>query len=69
MYIALDDDAKSKEFKISDLFRLYGVDVYRIDTSGFGDVGEMDKKTFQARKKTAAFLSLDNYLLEKLSLQ
>jgi len=69
VYIALDDDAKSKEFKISDLFRLYGVDVYRIDTSGFGDVGGMDKKTFQARKKTAAFLSLDNYLLEKLSLQ
>ena len=69
VYIALDDDAKSKEFKISDLFRLYGVDVYRIDTSGFGDVGEMDKKTFQTRKKTAAFLSLDNYLLEKLSLQ
>jgi hypothetical protein len=69
VYIALDDDAKSKEFKISDLFRLYGVDVYRIDTSGFGDVGEMDKKTFQTRKKTAAFLSLDDYLLEKLSLQ
>ena len=67
VYIALDDDAKSKEFKISDLFRLYGVDVYRIDTSGFGDVGEMDKKTFQTRKKTASFLSLDNYLLEKLS--
>ena len=67
VYIALDDDAKSKEFKISDLFRSYGVDVYRIDTSGFGDVGEMDKKTFQARKKTASFLSLDNYLLEKLS--
>ena len=67
VYVALDDDAKSKEFKISDLFRLYGVDVYRIDTSGFGDVGEMDKKTFQARKKTASFLSLDNYLMEKLS--
>ena len=67
VYIALDDDAKSKEFKISDLFRSYGVDVYRIDTSGFGDVGEMDKKTFQARKKTASFLSLDNYLMEKLS--
>ena len=69
VYIALDDDAKSKEFKISDLFRLYGVDVYRIDTSGFGDVGEMDKKTFQARKKTSTFVSLDNYLLEKLSLE
>jgi DNA primase len=69
VYIALDDDAKSKEFKISDLFRLYGVDVYRIDTSGFGDVGEMDKKTFQARKKTASFLSLDDYLLERILFQ
>jgi len=67
VYIALDNDAKEKEFKISDLFRLYGVDVYRINTSGFGDVGEMDKETFQTRKKTASFLSLDNYLLEKLS--
>jgi hypothetical protein len=67
VYIALDNDAKAKEFKISDLFRLYGVDVYRIDTSGFGDIGEMDKETFQTRKKTASFLSLDNYLLEKLS--
>ena len=67
VYIALDSDAKAKEFKISELFRLYGVDVYRINTSGFGDIGEMDKETFQTRKKTAAFVSLDNYLLEKLS--
>jgi hypothetical protein len=44
----------------------YGVDVYRVDTSGFEDVGEMNKETFQARKKTADFLSLDNYLFEKL---
>jgi len=67
IYIALDDDAKSKEFKISKLFMSYGVDVYRIDTSGFGDIGEMDKETFQDRKKTSTFVSLDNYLLEKLS--
>jgi DNA primase len=69
VYIALDDDARAKEDKIIRILLSYGVDVYRVDTSGFGDVGEMDKKTFQARKKTAAFLSLDNYLLEKLSLQ
>ena len=67
VYIALDNDAKGKEIKISKLFMSYGVDVYRIDTSGFGDIGEMDKTTFQTRKKTAAFLSLDNYLLENLS--
>ena len=67
IYIALDSDAKAKEDKISRLFISYGVDVYRIDTSGFGDIGEMDKKTFQTRKKTAAFVSLDNYLWGKLS--
>ena len=67
IYIALDADARAKEDKISQLFISYGMDVYRIDTSGFGDIGEMDKETFQARKKIATFLSLDNYLLEKLS--
>ena len=68
IYIALDDDARAKEFKISKLFMSYGVDVYRVDTSGFGDVGEMDKETFQDRKKSSSFVSLDNYLVEKLSL-
>ena len=67
IYIALDSDAEAKEDKISKLLLSYGVDVYRINTSGFGDIGEMDKKTFQTRKKTAAFVSLDNYLWEKLS--
>ena len=67
VFIALDSDAKAKEDKIIKLLLSYGVDVYRIDTSGFGDIGEMDKETFQARKKTPTFVSLDNYLLEKLS--
>jgi hypothetical protein len=66
IYIALDSDARLKEDKISQLFMSYGVDVYRVDTSGFGDVGEMDKETFQTRKEAASFLSLDNYLLEKI---
>ena len=69
VYIVLDSDAKEKEFKISKLFMSYGVDVYRVDTSGFGDVGEMDKETFQDRKKTAEVLSLDDYLLERILFQ
>lgn len=69
VYMALDADAMLKEQKISKLFMSYGVDVYRIDTSGFGDVGEMDKKTFQDRKKTAEVLSLDDYLLERILFQ
>ena len=67
VYLALDSDVKAKEDKIIRLLLSYGVDCYRVGTSGFGDVGEMDKETFQARKKTSAFVSLDNYLLEKLS--
>jgi len=67
VYVALDSDAREKESRIGKLFMSYGVDVYGIDTSGFGDIGEMDKETFQTRKKTATFLSLDDYLLEKLS--
>ena len=67
VFIALDSDVKAKEDKIIRLLLSYGVDCYRVDTSGFGDIGEMDKATFQARKKVSAFVSLDNYLLEKLS--
>ena len=67
IYLALDSDVKAKEDKIIKLLLSYGVDCYRVDTSGFGDIGEMDKETFQARKKVSAFVSLDNYLLEKLS--
>lgn len=69
IYISLDDDARLKEERISKLFMSYGMDVYRVDSSGFGDVGEMDKKTFQDRKKTAEVLSLDDYLLERILFQ
>ncbi len=69
VYIALDEDAKKKESKIGRILTSYGVDVYRVDTSDFGDVGEMDPATFQARKKIAEVLSLDNYLLERILFQ
>jgi hypothetical protein len=45
----------------------YGVEVYRINTSGFSDVGEMDKQTFSKRKNDSEFVTLDDYLLENLS--
>jgi DNA primase len=67
VYIALDSDAQAKEDKITRLLLEYGVVVHRIDTSGFGDIGEMDKEAFQTRKKTSTtFHSLDDYLLKKL---
>jgi hypothetical protein len=67
IYIALDSDAKAKEEKIIKLLMSYDVECHRVDTSDFEDVGEMNKKVFEARKKSATFVSLDNYLFEKLS--
>jgi len=67
IYIALDADAKKKGEKIIKLLLSYGVEIYKIDTSGYEDVGVMTKETFQQLKTNAAFVSLDNYLLEKLS--
>lgn len=66
VFIALDHDARAKEDKIIKLLLSYGVEVYRIDTSGFDDVGEMKRTDFEVRKKSASFVSFDNYLLEKL---
>jgi len=67
VYIALDQDAKVKEDKIIKLLMLYDVEVYKIDISGYEDVGEMNKETFQNLKTNASFISDENYLLEKLS--
>ena len=66
VFIALDADAKSKEDKIVRLLLSYGVEVYKVDTSDYEDVGAMTKNTFGTLKDKASLVSLDNYLLEKL---
>ena len=40
----------------------YGIECYKIDTTGFDDVGEMDKATYRERKENAELLSFGNYL-------
>ena len=67
IYVALDADAKKKEDKIIRMLLSYGLEVYKIDTSGCEDVGAITKEEFQQLKTNATFVSLDNYLLEKLS--
>jgi DNA primase len=62
LYFALDADAAAKEDKIINLFMSYGIECYKIDTTGFDDVGEMDKATYKERKKNAELLSFGNYL-------
>jgi hypothetical protein len=44
VYLALDPDAKAKEQKIAKMFMQYDIELYKIDVSGFDDVGEMTKE-------------------------
>ncbi len=67
VYIALDPDAEDKSYQISLLLSQYGIKVYKVDVSGFEDVGEMKKQEFQNRKSKASFLSPADYLMYKLN--
>jgi len=54
VYLALDPDAYEKELKIMKLLLDFDIEVYKIDVSGFKDLGEMPKNEFSLRKKKAA---------------
>ena len=62
-YIALDPDAFKKERKLIAMLLRYDVELYKIDVTGYEDVGSMSKEEFQKRKSNAAFIDRDNYLL------
>ena len=44
----------------------YDIELYKIDVSGYEDVGSMTKEAFKERKNSAAFIDRDNYLLLNL---
>jgi len=66
VYIALDPDARKKENKIIQMLLRYDIELYKIDVSGYEDVGSMPKEVFQQRKINASFIDADNYLLVNL---
>jgi len=63
VYVALDSDAIKKENRIIRLFLKYGIEVYKIDTSDYEDVGTMSKKVFAKRKNESSFVEDNFYLL------
>ncbi len=63
IYVALDPDAAPKERRIIKMLLEYDIELYKIDVSGYEDVGSMPKEVFSARKNNAAFIDRDNYLL------
>lgn len=67
VYVALDPDAETKAMKLIKNLLLYGVEVYKIDVTGYKDVGEMSKEDFKKRKKEAKIITNDEYLSAALS--
>ena len=63
VYIALDPDAAEKERKVIKTLLKYDVELYKIDVSGYEDVGSMPKDVLEERKQNAVFIDRDNYLL------
>jgi DNA primase len=66
VYIALDPDAREKENKIIQTLLRYDIEMYKIDVSGYEDVGSMSKEIFKKRKNNASFIDRDDYLLLNL---
>jgi DNA primase len=62
-YIALDADASKKERQIIKTLLSYDVELYKIDTTGYEDIGAMPKDILKSRKAKAKFIDQDNYLL------
>ena len=63
VYLALDCDAEKKSMSIVDKLLQYGIEVYKVDTSGFGDVGEMSRQKFLERKQAATLMSEESCLV------
>ena len=66
VYLALDEDAKGKEFGIAKKLREYGIRVRSIDISGYSDIGEMPQEVVENRKQNADIVSDLDYLHYKL---
>ena len=67
VYLALDSDAERKSIEVIKELLRYGLEVHKVDTSGYADVGEMSKETFQQRKQQALLINSNNFLSYQLS--
>ena len=67
VFLALDENANEKADRIIHKLMSYGVDVSKIDTSGYEDIAEMPSQKFLERKHGAVFMNSDRHLLERLA--
>jgi len=62
IYLALDPDAEKKSNRLISALMKYDVELYKVDITGYDDVGSMTAEDYQKRKEAAMFMSSDNYL-------
>ena len=62
--LGLDADAHKKAMRLVKALLAYDVEVRLMDTSGYKDIGEMPRDTFQQRKEKAPFIDSDAYLFK-----
>lgn len=67
IYLALDEDAKAKEFSIAKKLKEYGINVMTIKITPYADIGEMPQEVVEERKQNADFVSEMDYLEYKLN--
>ena len=60
VYIGLDEDALNKSMKIISLLLEYGLDVYKLDTSGIEDIGSITKTEAEDLKTNASQINLES---------
>ena len=66
VYLALDEDAKEKEFLIAKKLKEYDIIVKTIQVSPYSDIGEMPHEVVAHRKQNADIVSDLDYLHYKL---
>jgi len=65
IFVALDPDAEKKSLRMIKNLLTYGIETYKIDVSGYEDVGEMTKEEFSTRKDAAEFVNPDSFMIEQ----
>jgi hypothetical protein len=62
IYVALDPDAEKKAMYLIRSLMSYDVELYKIDVTGYKDVGEMSTLEFSRRKKRATLMTQDSFI-------
>jgi hypothetical protein len=66
IYVALDPDAEKKAMYLIRSLMSYDVELYKIDVTGYKDVGEMSTLEFSRRKKRATLMTQDSFIQKSL---